>query len=201
MTPTEMEYLPHPIGKTTDQWPSTIRRLNPAEITLLQLSNDMSEQRISLTRTARDEDYWRGVLTIISILVGGITTILVALISTEMGREDTSVWRATRIIAIIFTTLGTAMAGLIGFYNPQGEWAQATRILSNVTNLDNDVAMGLWKVKCSQTQVDDDSAQQLSKSLENWTRQYNAIITIANANGAQNNVQGGSTNEPLSAPK
>ena len=70
------------------KWPDEIHRLNRSQHTLIQLSKELSEQRIGLIPKARSAHFFWEVATVISIAIGMITTILVSVSSTEFGRGD-----------------------------------------------------------------------------------------------------------------
>jgi hypothetical protein len=133
--------------------------------------------------------FWE-VATLLSIAIGMITTILVSVSSTEFGRGDGPPQRLIRVFAIIFPALGTAVAAVISFYGPQGEWVQASRTLASETQLHDQIALTVWKLSCP-TGDTDDSTKPLIDNLENWSKRYIEIQTIPNATGAPGGSQGG----------
>jgi hypothetical protein len=162
------------------KWPDEIHRLNRSQHTLIQLSKELSEQRIGLIPKARSAHFFWEVATVISIAIGMITTILVSVSSTEFGRGDGRSQRLIRMFAIIFPALGTATAAMISFYSPQTEWGQASRTLASETQLHDQMALTIWRLPCPATDTDD-SAKPLTDNLENWSKRFIEIQTIPNS--------------------
>jgi hypothetical protein len=171
------------------KWPDEIHRLNRSQHTLIQLSKELSEQRIGLIPKARSAHFFWEVATVISIAIGMITTILVSVSSTEFGRGDGRSQRLIRMFAIIFPALGTATAAMISFYSPQTEWGQASRTLASETQLHDQMALTVWRLTCPTTDTDD-SAKPLADNLENWSKRFIEIQTIPNASGTPGGNQG-----------
>jgi hypothetical protein len=171
------------------KWPNEIHRLNRSEHTLLQLSKELSEQRVVLIPKARSARFFWELATVISIAIGMITTILVSVSSTEFGRGDGRSQRLIRMFAIIFPALGTATAAVMSFYSPQTEWGQASRTLASETLLHDQMALTVWRLTCPTTDTDD-SAKPLTDNLENWSKRFIEIQTTPNASGAPGGNQG-----------
>jgi hypothetical protein len=171
------------------KWPDEIHRLNRSQHTLIQLSKELSEQRIGLIPKARSAHFFWEVATVISIAIGMITTILVSVSATEFGRGDGRSQRLIRMFAIIFPALGTATAAMISFYSPQTEWGQASRTLASETQLHDQMALTVWRLTCPTTDTDD-SAKPLADNLENWSKRFIDIQTIPNASGTPGGNQG-----------
>ena len=171
------------------KWPDDIHRLNRSEHTLIQLSKELSEQRVGLIPKARSAHFFWELATVISIAIGMITTILVSVSSTEFGRGDGRSQRLIRVFAIIFPALGTATAALISFYNPQTEWGQASRTLASETQLHDQMALTIWRLPCPATDTDD-SAKPLTDNLENWSKRFIEIQTIPNSSASPGGNQG-----------
>ena len=191
LTPSQ-KLLTHPF-EAEPKWPDGIHRINRSEHTLVQLSTQLSEQRLRLIPKVRSAYFFWQLATLISIAIGMVTTILVSVSSTEFGRGDGPGQRLIRVFAIIFPALGTATAAVISFYSPQLEWGQASRTLASETQLHDEIALTVWKLTCPSTDTDDNSAKPLTDNLENWSKRYIEIQTIPNASTAPGGSQGGGT--------
>jgi hypothetical protein len=189
LTPSQ-KLLTHPFAEEP-KWPDGIHRINRSEHTLVQLSTQLSEQRLALIPKARSAYFFWQLATLISIAIGMVTTILVSVSSTEFGRGDGTYQRLIRVLAIIFPALGTATAAVISFYSPQAEWGQASRTLNSETQLHDEIALTVWKLTCPTSDADDSSAKPLTDNLENWSRRYIQIQNIPNASGTPGGNQGG----------
>jgi hypothetical protein len=189
LTPSQ-KLLTHPFA-AEPKWPDGIHRINRSEHTLIQLSQQLSEQRVGLIPKVRSAYFFWQLATVISIAIGMVTTILVSVSSTEFGRGDGTYQRLIRVLAIIFPALGTATAAVISFYSPQAEWGQASRTLASETQLHDEIALTVWKLTCPTADTDDSSAKPLTDNLENWSKRYILIQTIPNASGTPGGNQGG----------
>jgi hypothetical protein len=166
---------------------------------LIRLSKDVFEQRLSLTQKVRSSYSFLKTTTLVSVFIGMITTILVSISSTEFGRGDGRSQRLIRVLAIVFPALGTATAALIGFYNPQAEWAQASRTLAAETQLHGQMALEVWKLPCPKIDADVD-ARPLTDDLDEWSKRYVDIETISTASGAQGGGSPPAGNPPAGNP-
>jgi hypothetical protein len=159
--------------------PKIVGSLTKRELALLQLSDAIARQRVS-TQTKADAAYtfWQ-FGTLVTIGLGMITTILVSISATEFGKGEELKPRLLRILAIVFPVLGTAAAAVIGFYGPQAEWAQASRTLASLGQLQGQIVIELRKAnECDSADAKDG---ELAKHLEDWSKRYSDIETIASA--------------------
>jgi hypothetical protein len=163
------------------KWPAEIRPLNRWERLLLQLSDQISEQRVKLMGKVRSSYFFWEVATIVSILVGMITTILVSLSSINIGAAGRGRHQIIRVLAIVFPVLGTATAAVIGFYSPQAAWAHASRTLASLTQLHGQIALTVWRLPCPE--VDAVPSSPWVQALNSWSDRYIDIQTISNASG------------------
>lgn len=162
--------------------PQEVRIPSHIERAVLTLSKEIASQRQDAAQRA-DSAYSLWQLTsIITIVLGLFTTILVSLSSTEFGRGDSTIPRAIRILAIVFPALGTASAAVVAFYGPQADWAQASRTLTSLTQLHDQIATGVWNLKCMRVEGDDDE-KKIKTQLDEWSRRYIDIQTVSNATG------------------
>ena len=189
LTPSQ-KLLVHPFA-VEPKWPDGIHRINKSEHNLIQLSKELSEHRVGLIPKVRSAYLFWQLATLISIVIGMVTTILVSVSSTEFGRGDGPPQRLIRVLAIIFPALGTATAAVISFYSPQAELGQASRTLASETQLHDEIALTVWKLACPTPDADDSSAKPLTDNLENWSKRYIEIQTIPNASGTPGGNQGG----------
>jgi hypothetical protein len=163
---------------------------NHLERAILTLSQSVSAQRRALRARADSAFRFLEATSIITIILGMFTTILVALSSTEFGRGDGRIQRLIRILAIIFPALGTAAAALIAFYSPQAEWSQASRTLASLTQLHGQMAIGVWKLHCISPD-DEQYDAKVASALDEWSRRYVDIQTVSTAAAASGAGAGG----------
>jgi hypothetical protein len=115
-----------------------------------------------------------------SIVVGMITTIIVAISATDYGKDRIEI----RILAIVLPALTTAAAAAFAFYGPQFAWSQAARTLSSLSYLHGQMALEIWEVEA-------DDRDGLAKKLADWSKRFLDIQTIAAATEQGRDQQAG----------
>src|SRR5712664_64389 len=169
---------------------SSPRKLYHLEHATLTLSQSLATHRKALNARADSAfSFWQ-VASIVTIVLGMFTTILVSMSSTEFGRGDGTIQRSIRILAIVFPALGTAAAAIIAFYSPQAEWSQASRTLASLTQLHGQMAIGIWKLHCMGAE-DDTNATKVASTLDEWSRRYVDIQTVSTAAAASSSASAG----------
>ncbi|MFM0166870.1 hypothetical protein PQR39_41410 [Paraburkholderia sediminicola] len=83
--------------------------------------------------------------TFLTIGLGLVTTVLVALSSTDFIKRETTWGASIRIGAIAFPAIGTAAAAVIAFYNPSANFSRASHSLLGLKQLHEQITTVLWK--------------------------------------------------------
>lgn len=165
------------------------RKLNNQERALIYLSNVLANQRITLSERSKSSYIFWQFSTIVSIVIGMITTILVSISSTEFGRGDGLSQRVIRVFAIVFPALGTAAAAIIAFYSPQTVYNQSSRTVASIAQLHSQMAMEIWRLGCVDNEQDGDR-KSVEASLNDWAKRYVDIQAVSNAAGGASDIQG-----------
>lgn len=163
---------------------------------LLQLSVEISEQRLTLLSKSRSSYQFWEITALIAIFIGMVTTILVSISSTEFGRGDGTLARFIRVLAIIFPAVGTAAAAITSFYSPQAEWGQATRTLASDTQLHDQIAYNIWSIDCPKNGED---GPKFAGSLDEWSKRFTDIQAVSTSGSPSSGPQG-SGNGPNPSP-
>lgn len=150
----------------------------------------MLNQRVELARKASDSYSWLQYIQWFTILIGLVTTVVVSISTTELfGKSDTRLGKGLRFLAIFLPALGTAVAAVNAFYNPRDDWNKAANTLANLTQLHGQMSVGIWALECP---ADDAKRKDMVAKLEEWTKRYNDVITIAESTpGASKQEQAG----------
>lgn len=160
------------------------------EIALVNLSNSVLSDRLNWQSQSDDAYFSWSIGTWLTISIGMLTTIFVSLSSTEFGRGDGRTQRVIRTLAIVLPALGTAVAAMIGFYGPQAQWSLASRASASLAQLQDQIAIDIWKKHCIGAQGDQND-QALATSFESWAKRYVDIETISLAGSASAAQSGG----------
>ena len=137
----------------------------------------MFNQRIELGRKV-GYSYWQlQYIQWLTILIGLVTTVVVSVSSTDLfGDGKTSLGKGLKFFAIFLPALGTAVAAVNAFYNPRDDWNKAANTMANVAQLHGQVSVGIWELDCPK-----DDKSPLVKQLQEWTKRYNDVITVADS--------------------
>jgi hypothetical protein len=180
----------------------TLEQLFPPEYTLLDLGRLLSTEKEGFSKkVAETYNVFRNT-TILTIILGFLTTVLVSLSSTEFGRGNSIVARIVSILAIVFPALGTATAAMIAFYAPQAEWNQASRSFASITQLYKQIQLQVVsKQKCvvKDGVFDQSEGDQFADALEAWRKNYENIVSLAYSLARDTNTSG--TQSPGTGPR
>ena len=122
------------------------------------------------------------ILQLSLIFVGMLTTITVSISSSEFGRGEGLRPRLFRFSAIILPILGTALAGVVAFYSLQARWNQAGTTLASLAQLQSQMAIDVWKLRCTDDDPKDNDGDR--KLISEWSRRYAEILSVSAAAGA-----------------
>lgn len=150
------------------------------ERSLLELNLTMNKARYAAAKRAQAAfDFWQAG-SLIVIVLGAASTIMIGLSSTQFGRESGSTQQVMRTLAIIFPALSTAATAAIAFYGPQTEWAQSSSTAANLSQLHSQIAIGLQAMECGDEPVAGNS-NAFSTKVGEWTQKYQEIVAATNA--------------------
>lgn len=158
------------------EFPPGVRPPNRRELAIISLSSTISLQRTLLRDKVRAAYSWWQWTSIVTILLGLVTTIVVSLSSTKFFDETLVISKWIRGAAIGLPAIGTAAAAFVAFYSPQAEWAQSSRTLASLSQLHGQIALGVWKQKCLEDDARDDAFDAV---IDEWSKRYNDIQTVA----------------------
>jgi hypothetical protein len=71
----------------------------------------------------------------------------------------------------------------MAFYTPGQNWSQASHALASVAQLHAQMAVGVWKLKCIE-KPDGENAKRAESMVDEWSKRYVDIQTVAAAVGA-----------------
>ena len=171
--------------------PEGVRAPNRRELAILSISSTLGLQRTLLRDKVRIAYSWWQWTSIVTIVLGLVTTIVVSLSSTKFFAEGSFADMWIRGAAIGLPAIGTAAAAFIAFYSPQAEWSQSSRTLAGLSQLHGQIALSIWKQKC----VDDDAkVDPIDTAIDEWAKRYIDIQTVAVSAQQGNSTSAPSTN-------
>lgn len=160
------------------------RQPDEVERHLLRLNGDMLDQRMVLYERMETNYSRLQVAKWAAVIVGLITTVLISLSATELGKGDALGPRMLRTFAIIFSALATAVAAISAFYNPDVELGNARRAFAAVKLLQGQIARDLMEIPCSpipgdQTEKIVTGKKVLTDDVARWEKRYEDILVLA----------------------
>jgi hypothetical protein len=150
------------------------------ERSLLELNLAVNTARYAAAKRAQAAfDFWQAG-TLIVIVLGAASTIMIGLSSTQFGRESGPTQQVMRTLAIIFPALSTAATAAIAFYGPQTEWSQSSSTAASLSQLHSQIATGLQPMECGDEPAAGKS-NAFSTKVGEWTQKYQEIVAATNA--------------------
>ena len=136
---------------------------NYSALRIAQLAHTIAASRVSLAHSANQYFAYQQLSTWVTILLGLATTVLVALSSNELFKEEEwkKAGRWVRVGAIALPAAGTAAATLIAFYNPAGHYARSSHALVSLQQLHSQIYTTLWKAKALNCTVGGDESPSI----------------------------------------
>jgi len=176
----------------------------------LYLSDSITRGRIESATNASvnySNMFW---FQIAIVSIGAITTILISIKSIAPADNaptavSLSLW--VGILAIIFSSVGTATSALNSFYGPRESYLKNERSLASLRQLHSDIAVQVASVtdaehpdKCPRL----DPARKddpYSKQIQDWTNKLGAILNATDSGSSSSQSTGGTTDTADPAPK
>jgi hypothetical protein len=149
-------------------------------------------------------------LQITLVVIGAITTILISIKSiSHPGTNATSgPYFAIGIAAIVFSSLGTAVAALNSFYHPRELYLESDHSLLALRQLHSDVVAYVTsntdlehRDKCLAINLKDRDDPK-RKQLQRWTDRFGVIVAGIGSSAAQSSTRPGGleASEPDTSP-
>jgi hypothetical protein len=158
-----------------------------------QLSKSLYRQRLAGAGHVRAAYTSAQIIQWIIILLGLLTTIVVALSSTEYGKGELLRARLLRLFAITLPAIGTAVAAINAFYSPSQELVRATRTVSTLGQLHNQIALEVWTAGCD---VQSTEPNAINNKTAQWIKRYQDIQSLAGTAAEAQPGGGGPTTAP-----
>ena len=167
------------------------------EMALVQISRAIADHRQTLLARVRSTYHDAQVASLVTVILGFITTIVVSFNSTSFGQGQGRTQQSMRFLAIFLTALGTAVSAVVAFYGPQDEWNETRRTLSALTSLHNVIGLETWKLNClefdegtKQLKPDSKANSNVMLKFEEWTKRYYEIQNVSGPSGLSEKTNG-----------
>ncbi|WKA29168.1 hypothetical protein [Bradyrhizobium roseum] len=171
---------------------------------IVYLSDSIKRNRIE-SASAANRNYTSMFWFQLAIVgIGAITTILISIKSIAPAGEtpstnNLSLW--VGILAIVFSSLGTATSALNSFYAPRESYLKSERSLAALRQLHSDIATKIASTtflppeKCPKLdpKIKDDP---YAKQVQDWTTRLGAILNATDSGSSQNTSSTAGPNSP-----
>jgi hypothetical protein len=194
----------HSTSRAIDQKAASPLVLSNYQRAIVYLSDSITRNRIE-SATAANLNYTSMFWFQLAIVgIGAITTILISIKSIAPAGEtpstnNLSLW--VGILAIVFSSLGTATSALNSFYGPRESYLKSERSLATLRQLHSDIATKI----ASTTSLPPDKCPKLdpkikddpyAKQLQDWTTRLSAILNATDSGSTQNTSSTAGANLP-----
>jgi hypothetical protein len=152
----------------------------------IYLSHAVARARVEAMGSAYDSYSRMQYFQIATVIIGAITTILISIKSTSI--DNTRLSLLIGILAIIFSSVGTATSALNSFYSPREGYIKNQKSLSVLRKLHMDIATTV------SSQAESDTCTRMtednSKKVKEWSKQLGDLLDDS-AGGHAIQAQGG----------
>jgi hypothetical protein len=165
----------------------------------IYLSDAIARARVEFATNRISKYFWMSLLQITLVVIGAITTILISIksISHPNTNATSGPYFAIGIAAIIFSSLGTAVAALNSFYHPRELYLESDRSLLALRQLHSDVVAYVTsnadlehRDKCLAINLKDRDDPK-RKQLQRWTDRFGVIVAGIGSSAGQSSSRSG----------
>jgi len=151
---------------------STTLKMTSFHRAALYLSNAVARARIETMGSAHDSYSRMQYFQIATVILGAVTTILISIKSTSI--DNTRLSLLIGILAIIFSSVGTATSALNSFYSPREGYIRNQKSLSVLKKLHMEIATTV----SSQAEFDTCTAmtEENSKKVKEWSARLGGLF-------------------------
>jgi hypothetical protein len=153
----------------------------PAAGELSFLSDNIARTRVDSAQNAANAYRVLEVSTWSAVLLGLATTVLVSLSSTEFGKGDSRLSRSTRVLAIVFPALATAVAAITAFYAPREDLARSSQALVSARQIHDQIAADIGQVPCPSEEDAANGGGEIARKLVEWKKSIRDARALADA--------------------
>ena len=149
--------------------------VHPAYIRVGQLSSSICDRRIAIDDRLSKAYMLDEVGALTMILLGLATTVLVALSSTELGKQENRTGLTIRTGALVCPAIGTAAAAMIAFYDPSGTFARQNQVAAGLQQLHAQMSNVVWSFKPI-ANPGESIPNDMAARLDGWAQRYQELI-------------------------
>lgn len=172
--------------------PYTTLKMTSFHRAAIYLSHAVARARVEAMGSAHDSYSRMQYFQIATVIIGAITTILISIKSTSI--DNTRLSLLIGILAIIFSSVGTATSALNSFYSPREGYIKNQKSTSVLRKLHMDIATTV------SSQAESDTCTPMtednSKKVKEWSKQLGDLLDDSAGHAIQ--AQGGGKITPSS---
>jgi hypothetical protein len=155
---------------------SSFLSVNPKYLRVAGLSRLILMKRVAVDRNLSTAYNIAKVGAFSAIFIGLLTTVFVALSSTDFGKQQNFIGTGIRVGALALPAIGTAVAALIAFYDPNGNLARASQVASGLQQLHTQITLATWKeLTCSKDAAEKPTAAE-TNLMDSWSQRYQELV-------------------------
>ena len=178
--PTDIQYLLTDGGVAGDEDEGHVK-VGAIETRVARLDYSITDQRKNLDQATRASYFSLQVSTIATIAIGFLTTVLVILSNTEIGKASDPNGKWIRTLAVVFPAVGTAAAAIIAFYGPGATYATTRQALAGLGELQREFSDNLLRFPTCPNKAASNERKVILDKLDQWEDRYTSIVNSLNA--------------------
>jgi len=164
----------------------TVQNLNQTTMRIGRLTRNIVASRNGQSEKVRESYINEQIATYLTIGLGLVTTILVALSTSDIVDRDKLRGKTIRIAAVSFPAIGTAVAAVVAFYGPSANYSRANHAVLSLRQLHEQISTGVWKSGVRNCTVEMTGGQwdELGHRIDNWEQRYQEIMDASTSEGS-----------------
>lgn len=165
-------------------------QIHPAYYRIAAINDALAARRVTYDMQWGNAFIRAELATWASVAIGLLTTIIVALNSTELVDKATNKGRWIRISALALPAIGTAAAAVIAFYEPSALLTIRKSQAAAAEQLHIQIGQGVWKMPCFKT-ADAPLSPEQTAMFDTWSQRFQELVSKTDAKASAGG--GGST--------
>ena len=159
-------------------------QVHPAYYRVIAINNALAERRVALDTHWSDAFVRAEIATWASVLIGLLTTAMVALSATSLvapaqdSMPEKGAW--IKYSALILPAVGTALAAAIAFYEPGALLASRKWQATSAEQLHIQIGQGVWKLPCFKT-ADALLTDPQAALFDGWSQRFLELASRSDA--------------------
>lgn len=176
--------------------PMDVGLVHPGYFRVSALNNALAERRVAFDVGWADAFFRAELATWVTVLIGLLTTAMVALSTTSLVSKADNKGRWITLSALVLPAIGTAVAAIVAFYEPSAVLASRKAVAASAEQLHLHMTQNVWALKCF-AKADDELGPEQKALFDSWSQRFQDLVSRTEA---KSGAAGGDTKSSAAGP-